>query len=126
MHTYTNIQKRFSYIGITNSTNDSEDNAIYLESLLSPEEIKNNKKLSDNDFIHFATNNCGRDSIERICRIFGVKPNKGKIKLKEIINIDGYDYDFGHKYGWSVPISYLLTLDNNKNNKDINKKIKRY
>lgn len=67
-------------------------------------------KIEANDFVHYATNWCGQDKIERTLEFIGMKQTGNKIILNNPIVFHGYDYDWGRELPWSFEINEIHEL----------------
>lgn len=83
-----------------------------LKTFLSFEQmVMNANDLEASDFLHEATNWCGKDDVERTLEI-----KKWKIKdhyffnLPKPIVFKGYDEDIGNKYKWTFEVSAIAEM----------------
>ena len=68
------------------------------------------EQIESNDFIHKATNWCGRDDINRTLSLINMKQTGRKIKLNKNITFHGTDSDMGHAYPWKFEIDEIHEL----------------
>ena len=97
--------KKHMYLGV------SGNEACVLESLVDFDTL--NLYIADiesSDFVHGSTNWCGRDTVERTCKIYAFELTGRRIQLSKPIVFRGTDYDMGHQYGWEFRVDTICEV----------------
>jgi hypothetical protein len=98
--------KKNIMLGVNSKTN----NCCRLSCLL-PFDSLDPSEVEASDFVHYATNWCGQDAIERTLGFLKMKQTGRKIILNEEITFRGVDYDMGHEYSWKFGIDEIHELE---------------
>jgi len=89
-----------TFIGIT-----SDDKACILYSIATFDMLsKQIDCIEASDFIHRATNWCGKDEINRTLSLNSYILTGREITLQHQIVFTGIDNDMGHEYEWSINV----------------------
>lgn len=72
---------------------------------------KNPEDIEQSDFVHGATNWCGKDDISRTLEIKKWKIKGDYLTLPEPLIFSGYDEDFGHRYSWKSEVAIIAQVE---------------
>lgn len=72
---------------------------------------KHISEITASDFVNSSTNWCGRDDIDRTCKMRKLNLTGRVLQLDKTITYYGADYDCGHRYDWSFSFNRIMEVE---------------